>query len=210
MKRFSIGEAVQFGWETWKSNALFWIGVVLVILVIDAVIQVPSTRADRQPALALVVSLIGILVHTVLQIGLTKMSLRFVDGGRGEFSDLYSGYPLFFNYLITSILLGLMVFIGFILLIVPGIILAVIFGFSTFAVVDRGMGPIEALQRSAAITSGVRMEIFLFGLVALGLNILGAILCGIGLLATYPTTMLAAAYIYRQLDRQTVDAPQLP
>ncbi len=206
LKSISIGQAIEFGWETWKRNVLFWVGVAVVFIVVEAITQGPGNAARNRPALTFVLSVIGFLINTLLGIGVTRMALRFVDGGRGEFSDLYTGYPLFLNYLIATLLFSLMVGIGLVFLIVPGVILAVVFGFCTFAVVDRALGPIDALQRSAALTRGVRMDVFLFGLLAIAINLVGLLLCGIGLFATYPTTMVAAAHLYRQLDRQVAPA----
>jgi uncharacterized membrane protein len=203
MKQFSITEALGFGWETWKSNALLWIGIMIVTVIIESIPSVPSGAVQDQLALSLILSLVLLAIHTVIQIGLVKVSLGFVDSGRADFADLFNGYPLFFNFLFASIIFGVMFGIGLVLLIVPGIIVAVIFGLYSYPIVDQGLGPIEALQRSAALTQGVRMDLFLFGLVLLGLNILGAIACLVGLLVTIPMSMMAGAYVYRRLDQQT-------
>jgi len=203
MKQFSIGEALSFGWETWKSNALLWIGVMLVAGILQSIPQIPAQTMSDRPALAVFGGLIAFLISTLVQIGLAKISLSFVDTGRAEFADLFNGYPVFISYLIASIIFGLMLAVGLVLLVVPGIIVAVIFWLYVYAVVDRGMGPIESLQRSMELTRGVRMDIFLFMLASLGLNLLGMIPCFLGLFVTAPMTMMAAAYIYRRLDRET-------
>jgi uncharacterized membrane protein len=203
MKQFSIGEALSFGWESWKSNALLWIGVLIVAGIIDSLPQIPSQTMSDRPAVALVAALVGIFLSTLVQIGLTKISLSFVDTGRAEFADLFNGYPVFVSYLIASLIFAVMLALGIILLVVPGIIVAVVFVFYSYVIVDRGMGPIEALQRSMELTRGVRMDLFLFGLASLGLNLLGMIPCFLGLFVTAPMTMMAAAYIYRRLDRET-------
>jgi uncharacterized membrane protein len=203
MKQFSIGEALSFGWETWKSNALLWIGVIIVVWIVEGLPQIPVQTMRDQTALTIIAALIGTALGVLVQIGLAKMSLSFVDSGRAEFADLFNGYPVFVSYLIASLIFGLMLFIGLILLVVPGIIVAVIFWMYSYVIVDRGMGPIDALKRSMDLTRGVRMDIFLFALASLGLNLLGMIPCLLGLFVTVPMTMMAAAYIYRRLDRET-------
>src|SRR5262249_2419288 len=138
MKQFSIGEALSFGWETWKGNALLWIGVLIVAGIIDSIPQIPGQMMNDRPALALVAALVGIFLSTLVQIGLTKISLGFVDTGRGEFADLINGYPVFVSFLIASIIFGVMFAIGLVLLVVPGIIVAVVFAFYSYVIVDRG------------------------------------------------------------------------
>jgi uncharacterized membrane protein len=203
MKQFSIGEALSFGWETWKSNALLWIGVIIVVGIVDALPQVPAQAMRDNTVLTVVLGLVAFVISTIVQIGLVKLSLSFVDTGRAEFADLFNGYSVFVSYLIAAIIFAVMFGVGLVFLVVPGIIVAVIFGWYSYAIVDRGMGPIDALQRSMDLTRGVRMDIFLFGLAVLGLNLLGMIPCFLGLFITLPMTMMAGAYIYRRLDRET-------
>jgi uncharacterized membrane protein len=203
MKQFSIGEALSFGWETWKSNALLWIGVIIIFSLIESIPQIPARAAEDRAVLAIIVGVIGFLLSELVQIGLTKMSLSFVDTGRAEIADLFNGYPVFISYLIASLIFGVMLAVGLVLLVVPGIIVAVVFCMYPYTIVDRALGPIDALQRSMELTRGVRMDLFLFGLATLGLNLLGAIPCFLGLFVTVPMTMMAGAYIYRRLDRET-------
>lgn len=88
-------------------------------------------------------------------------------------------------------------------MIVPGIILGIKFWFFDYFIMDKKVGPIEALKRSAELTSGVKWKLFLFFLALTGINILGALLLLIGLFLTIPTTMMAAAFVYRKLLAQT-------
>jgi uncharacterized membrane protein len=62
------------------------------------------------------------------------------------------------------------------------------------------LGPVEALKQSGALTQGAKWNLFLFGLLLCGVNLLGALVLLIGLFATIPTTMVATAYAYRRLQ----------
>jgi len=128
--------------------------------------------------------------------------LRFCDNEKGRFADLFSQYPLFPQYIVGSILYGLIVFAGTILLIIPGIIWGIQFCFYDYFIVDKGLGPIEALKRSSAITKGVKWDLFAFFLILSGINLLGALCLLIGLFVTIPTTMVALAFVYRKLMDQ--------
>jgi uncharacterized membrane protein len=89
------------------------------------------------------------------------------------------------------------------LLIVPGIIFFIMFQYYGYFIVDKKMGPVEALKASAALTKGVRWKLFGFGLVIGLLNIGGALLLLLGLFVTIPVSQMAIAHVYRKLLPQT-------
>jgi len=89
------------------------------------------------------------------------------------------------------------------LLIIPGIIWAIKFYFFSYLIVDKGLGPIEALKRSSAITDGSKWDLFLLGLLLFGINLIGAIPFFLGWFVTIPISMVATAFVYRKLLSET-------
>jgi uncharacterized membrane protein len=85
-------------------------------------------------------------------------------------------------------------------LIIPGIILSMGLAFVPYLVVDRGLGPIEAIKESWRITKGHKWQLLLLFLALLGLNLLGLVALLIGIFVTVPITMLAFAHAYRTLN----------
>lgn len=79
---------------------------------------------------------------------------------------------------------------GVFLLIVPGINGALN---SVFLVtlVDKGLGPIEALKQSSVITKGVMRDLFLFWLLVSAINFVGLLAFFVGLFVTIPIIMIA-------------------
>jgi uncharacterized membrane protein len=75
-------------------------------------------------------------------------------------------------------------------------------GYSTFVVVDQRTDPIEALRKSSRLTDGVKGQLFWFGLLLIGVNLVGALALGVGLLVTIPTSFIAAAYVFRRLQQR--------
>ena len=201
-KTFRISEAIKFGWEVTLAN--FWF-LLLAIFAVLAASSVPSSIAGRIrgdfPIYALFFDLAGIVLAVVVELGLLKVVLKFVDGKKPDLADLFSTLPLFFNYIFASFIYGLIVFSGLLFFIVPGVILAIMFWPFSYLIVDKELGALESLQKSSEITSGVKTQLFLFLLAAFGINILGAMFFLVGLLVTVPTTMLASAYIYRKLSK---------
>ncbi len=132
--------------------------------------------------------------------GETSFFLRTHDDtASSELKDLWHPHP-FWKFLGTSVLAGIIILIGFILLIVPGIIAAIMFSFVTYLVIEKGMQPVEALKESVRLTKGNRLQLFLLGLALLGVNILGLLALGVGLLVSVPVSYLAATHAYRMIS----------
>ena len=139
------------------------------------------------------------VISILVQIGSIKITLELYDGKPLNFSNLYSQSNLILRYLGASILYGLMVAVGLILLIIPGIYLAIKYQFFSFLIVDKNMGIMESFKKSEEMTQGVKMNLLLFSLALAGINILGALVFLVGLIVTIPTTVMATVYVYRKL-----------
>ena len=96
-----------------------------------------------------------------------------------------------------------------ILLIFPAFIWGIKFCLYPYFIVEKGMGPIEALQASSRATMGAKWDLLGFWSVIGVINVLGFFCLLIGLFATVPTTMVAMALVYRKLlsQTETVQAP---
>jgi uncharacterized membrane protein len=147
-----------------------------------------------------VLGVVSFFVGQVVAIVWISLALAIIDGREITTDTLLPSGATLVSYIIASLLFSLMLAIGLVLLVVPGIIVAVAFGFFGWALVDKGLDPIEALRHSGRITSGNRWSVFVFLLAALALNIVGVLLLVVGVLATSAVTLIACAHVYRQLD----------
>ena len=222
MWQFSIKEALSFGWETFKKYPWFLIGVTLIVGVIPYVIQyllqLPFQTAEQAGfnfgssydpneswnPLMLIGTLASSLVSAYLTIGVIRISLKLLDSKKPEFADLYSAKAEeFIRYLIGSLLYGLIVIAGFILLIIPGIIFSLKYQYYSYLIVDKHLDPMEAIKQSGKITQGYKWKLFLFGIVVGLITILGFLALIVGILVAAPVTGLAQAYVYRKLASRT-------
>lgn len=211
-RAFEIGDAIRFGWEKTKANLN-----LVVVLALAAVLAtgIPSAIAEAlkesAPALSGLFRLAGSVISLIVGVGATRISLRLHDGGTATVRDLFTVEgPLLWRYFLASLLYALIVAVGTILLVIPGIIFTVRYIFYGYAVVDRGALPMESMRQSAEATKGVWGNVSLFGLVLILLNILGAMLLGVGLLLTAPTSAIAAAWVYRRLTGTAPAATPVP
>lgn len=197
---FSSSEAIRYGWQKTTSNLKPFLILGAIGAVLALFQQAFSTPGDNGLFRALL-SLILSVLQTALGLVYVRVALALNDGlpppDFARWADLVAD---FFTYLLTSILYSLIVAVGFALLIVPGVIWGLKFGFATFLVVDQKLNPMDALRESSRLTNGVKGTLFAFALLLLGVNILGAIALGIGLIVTVPTSIIAAAYVLRRLQ----------
>lgn len=206
--RFEIGSAISAGWQRLWPNILPMAAFALVVWAVNGLVQV--LQRDAGTAGRFFFSLVGFIIGQLVAIGWIKIALDITDGRPVNAQAITDRFRLVVPYLVAAVLYSLMVGIGLIFLIVPGIILAIVFAFYGFHIVDTGStDPIGALRRSAEITRGHRWQLFLLGLVLLGLNILGLLLLLIGVLFTSGISLLAVAYVYRRLSPAQSADPRL-
>ena len=205
----SVGEAIGYGWGAFKKYPGPLVVVTVVVLVVNGVFSSLGQSLGRDlVGVRISLQFAGWLVSILLSLGLIRVALKVTRGEEPEVRDLFLADG-FGPYLGASIIFGIAVFVGLILCIVPGIIVAIILGFFGFAIVDRGDGVGESFSRSSEITKGQRGTLFVLGLAFLGINLLGLLACGVGLLVSYPVTIVAGGYAYRVLSSEPI-APIAP
>lgn len=117
-------------------------------------------------ALASGALLSGSLVHAV--VGLQRA------GGASAGECLSRGLAALPRVFLLSLLYTVMVIAGYVLLVVPGVILSLMFAVSIPALVVEGLGPVAALKRSHELTKGYKgllfITYFLWGVLIFVLN----------------------------------------
>ena len=203
-RKFPTGEAIRFGWNTMKDNIGFFVALLVVAFLIKGLPQgIGKLFMKDSPFIAFLFFLTSWIVGFVVNMGFIKVSLKFCDGIKGKLDDLLSSFDLLINFIASSILYGLIVIAGLIFFIIPGIILAIKFFFYSYFIIDKRMGPVEALKASSEATKGFKMDLLLFGMLIGLINLAGFLCLVVGLIATIPTSMVAYAYVYRVLSGPT-------
>lgn len=209
-----IEKAVRFGWDTFKKNVEFILAIEVAALFAEGVVSIGSTfMEDIGGFHEWAMSIAYFVVTMIIQLGAIKIALKYKDGKKVEFANLFDSFGILPAFMAAAVLTSLAMVIGLAFLIVPGIIVAIRFGFYGFLVLDEERGPIEAIRRSVAITTHVAFDLFLFGMLMVGINLLGFLALGLGLFVSTPVTILATAYIYRYLNplpQQDQEQPPRP
>lgn len=117
------------------------------------------------------------------------------------------------SVIVASLIVGVLTSIGFALCILPGLVVAIFTLFTVIALLDRNLSPIDAIKTSFDIAKNNFGQVLLTFLVLLVVAIVGALLCGVGLLVAIPLIALIEVYAYRKLSGGQVaeaDQQQVP
>ena len=124
-----IGSVFQHAWARWRDNLGLLIGTTCFILgvtTIGGVIEEVLTEFDNSLFLAKLTSWTTTAIETFVEIGMAKICLALCRNQRADFSMLFSGGDKLLPVIGMSILYGLAVLLGLVLLIIPGIIISLI------------------------------------------------------------------------------------
>lgn len=200
MQTFTVREALEFGWRTTRAHS----GLLFQIMLALFALQVAQAIVDRTLANTLMGALASLalaVVSVVMSAGFTVVALKLAEGHAAHFSGLFPWNMMVWRFFLSSLLAGLAMAGGLLLLVVPGLILTVRLSMARYAVVE-GARPIDSLKKSWRTTRGHGWHLFGFLLVLLGINIVGAALLLVGLLVTVPVSALAWAHVYLKLKHK--------
>jgi uncharacterized membrane protein len=148
----------------------------------------------------IVTGVVALVAGSFLGGGICDVALRTARGETTSIGQLFGGGRFFVSFLIAGILFNFVTSIGYLLCFVPGVIAALGLCMYGYCIVDRGMSPVDALKESWRLTTGHKLSLFVFGLLAIVVAIAGVLACVLGLyLVAMPVIVVASAYVYLKL-----------
>ena len=195
---FSIEESLRFGWAKTRGHSAVLFPALLVIIAIQLLYSAASTVLGPSSVVGLTTMVVLAVLGIVAGLGYARLTLLLAQGHRATLRDMMLPMHLVWHYAAASVLVVLMVVLGFIALIIPGVYLLVRFSMLRFLVLE-GKGIMGSIRHSGPITEGVKWRLLGFFLVVAVLKALGALLFLVGLLITVPITMVAYAHVYEKL-----------
>jgi hypothetical protein len=212
--RLDIGQALSYGWNGFTKNISAVLLIVVAVVLVNVGLNALGLAFDNE-FVTFLLSIIGFVVSLIITVGLIRAALSITDGDKPTLGEVFSGDRVV-PYAIASIVLGaafaVINIVGAITIILLPVtliataVLAFFVQFFGYAIVDERAGAFDGISRSFNLVKENLGEILLLWVVALGINILGALLCGIGLLVTIPLTAIAWAYAWRTLTGGRVAA----
>jgi uncharacterized membrane protein len=202
----SVGDAIRYGWARFKANPWTWIGAVVIAAVIQSVLNTlfgnrSTFRVDTfGQSLWTIGWIIGsiatVVVGYLINAALVRGALHEVDGQRPRLGSFFR-FTNVGNVILASVLVGVLTAVGLILFLIPGLIVAFLSWWTLQFVIDRHDSATDGFRASFRAISSQPGPVFLLALALIGINILGAIPFGLGLLITVPISAIASTYAYR-------------
>lgn len=141
-------------------------------------------------------SLLGILMMP-LGIGTTAFFVSLIENENFEAKDLFKYYHDFVKVIGVTILMGLIVMLGYICFIIPGIILTLSYSLVPIILIKKPeLGIVETLKYSREKMQGHKLDTFVLGLSFIGWAILGTLTVGILYIWLFPYMQLTFTKFY--------------
>jgi uncharacterized membrane protein len=161
-------------------------------------LQLESTSLGQFLA-QLIQSVVGIFLGGVA----AKAALEVTEGKPFDFFGAFGKVDLV-QLLIAGVLVGIATLIGLVLLVIPGLIVAFLTYFTTYAIVDDGKSAIDGIKHSVKLISDNVGDSLVLAILNILVLIAGVIALCVGLLVAIPITMFATAYAYRSFNGQPI------
>lgn len=205
-----IGAAFSWAWQKFQANAGPLIIVMLIAFVGSVVATIIGNVLQRSAsgvfALLLAAAVGGVIQFVVsgfLHVGVYQSALAIADGRPVEPAKMFTT-DMLGQYLVAMIVYGLLVGVGLILCIIPGLVIAFLGFLTPYYVLDQRMAGVDAVKASFQTTRANVGGLLPFAIVAFFVYVIGLIACGVGLLVTAPVALLATTYVYRQISGRPV------
>jgi hypothetical protein len=173
----ATGRWISEGWQLVQADLATHVLIALIFLALSGIVP--------------------IVLQGPLLAGVHISFARKLLYGRVEVGDVFKGFNYFVPALIASLIISVFVTAGFLLCIIPGIVLAALYQFTYLFIVDKRMDFWPAMQASFDVVKqnwfGFTLFIFTLGLIQL----LGVLACIVGLLVTLPIMYAAITVAYR-------------
>jgi serine/threonine protein kinase/capsular polysaccharide biosynthesis protein len=195
-----LGSCLRRGWALVWSN--FWpiVGTTALILALVSAAESSGEVSRSAGNAQFSLSVVGLLVSGPLIGGLYLYFLKRIRGERVRVETAFSGFStsllhLFLASFVTDVLMAL----GFVCCILPGVYLFVAWFFTLPLVIDKRLDFWPAMRLSRKTISRHWWKLLGF-LIVLGLfNLAGLVACLVGVFVTLPVSFAALMYAYEDI-----------
>jgi uncharacterized membrane protein len=179
----------EFIGQAWNISKPHWLPLAGMVFITMAIGCVPYLGAC-----------VNFIIGGAIAVGIWRAVLGMVDGRAPEVGMMFSGFDQFGDAFLAYLVRFLLVALGYLCLIVPGIILSVMWAFTFPVLAETRLSFWEAMRRSAVLTEGYRWRIFLLALACFLVIMLGLIVVCVGIFIAIPVCVTAFALAYRWLQ----------
>ncbi len=180
---------LQEGFAIFKPQAPLLIGYTFLMLVTSFGLSL----------IPLIGPLADILLIGVLYAGMFMVIFKLMDGQPVLFANFFDGFKDPGKFMLFNFLNLVLVLIGMFFFIIPGLYLAIAWSLSIPILLHQKTSVWKAMEISRKAVTAQLLQFVVLFLVVVGVNLLGGLLLGIGLLVSIPVSFCAIAVAYRKL-----------
>jgi uncharacterized membrane protein len=181
-QNFEPGQIVGQSWEVFKNNVGPLLGGFLVLGIILSV----SSMVPFAP----------LVLTGPFLLGFYKMVQTAAQAHPVDFADIFSGFQKFLPAFLACVLITIFSSVGLIFCIVPGILISILYMPTFLFILNEDLAFWDAMEASRKMVMDNLGPWIVLALILAGLNLLGALVCGLGLLVTGPMSAIAIALAY--------------
>lgn len=177
-----------------------WVLSIGVCLVYGLAVAVPAELNSYG-------EMLSFLLAGPLQLGLCFFFLNLVRGEETRFELLFEGFKPLLTVLLSYAIIAALTIVGLILLIVPGIIVALGFSMTYYVIADDPEITFQvALEQSWKLTDGYKMELLVLNLRFIPWYIIGLLCLIVGVFTVIPWHNTTLALYYEHLKEQQLSS----
>ncbi len=186
----SIIDLFKEGKQKLEGKFLISIAAIIIISMISGV---PTSIDPTLGVLTLIIS-------APLNLGMAVFFLNIVRGKEVRIEQIFDEFKNFIPSLVVTLLMAIVVGLGFVLLIIPGIILALGLSMAYYILADNPqMGAVEVMKASWEMMKSHKMDYFIYGLLCIVFCVLGILALIIGIFYVLPIVYAASALFYEKI-----------
>ncbi|WP_096087058.1 hypothetical protein [Agaribacterium haliotis] len=199
-----LGDLFKNAWAMTKGRkGTIWIAVILMIVALT-VINVGTgfifALLPIDPGLSAgLMQVVITLLSTPISVGLTLFGVKLVCEKDASATSIFNYFGQMFKLFALTVLMYVLVAIGFLLLVVPGIYLVVCYVFAGALMVEKDLGIWQALETSRKIVTKKWFTVFFTLLCIMLVVSLSAMALLVGLIWTIPLSVLITGLMYKAM-----------
>ena len=182
-----------------------WAIAIFTVILTDILISIPILYCG-QPKLdefKITISVISILINGVITLGLNRFLLDLATKNKeAKVSTLFSQFNIYFKALGLSLLYYLVILVGILFFIIPGIVFYFMFSQAYFILAeDTSKSIIQCMSESATLMRGHKVDLFVLELSFVGWEVLSIITFGIVGIWVEPYRKVTLANFYLDIKK---------
>lgn len=207
MTSFSATAALKNSWQIFKARWTWIYGLGLVMILISFLINGLIASSDHYGLTDLIAQIINLLMSAA---GILA-TLAIVRGDRPTIDNSVkplASWKKIGRYILGSIAVTVVVVLGMLLLIIPGIIWSLKYMYVPVLLLEEEISIKEAFRRSAAMTNGHKWQLAGMEFLSIGVFLAGLLALVVGLFVAVPVIAIMPYVAYEMLKIQSSESPE--